>query len=109
MKKQKKTIKEEIEELVNLNFEGVKHPWGKGIVSEQVKVLIFLIVRQTLQRFIEETKLIKMDYLKWELREDLTGRYYTIDLDKATERAKGWNAYREKLKEKQTKWLKDNL
>jgi len=50
-----------------------------------------------------------MDYLKWESREDLTAKYYTTDLEKATERAKGWNAYREKLNQIQTKWLKENL
>ena len=44
-------------------------------------------VRQELKK-----KIPKMDYLKWELRKDLVGKYYTVDIEKATERAKGWNA-----------------
>lgn len=43
--------------------------------------------------------LLKMDYLKWQMREDLTGRYHTIDIEKAEERARGWNALREKILE----------
>jgi len=66
-------------------------------------------IREVIERFIKETRLIKMDYLKWQLRKDLVGKYHTIDLDKARERAKGWNAFFDKLKEKQQQWLKENL
>jgi len=43
-------------------------------------------------------KILRMDYLKWQLRKDLVGKYHTTDLDKATERAKGWNACRDSFK-----------
>ena len=36
--------------------------------------------------------------MKWQLRNDLTGRYATNDLDIATERARGWNACRDEIK-----------
>ena len=30
-------------------------------------------------------KILRMDYLKWQLRKDLVGKYYTTDLYKATD------------------------
>ena len=45
----------------------------------------------------KKEKIVKMDYLKWQLRKDLTGRYWTDDIIKAENRAKGWNALREYL------------
>ena len=98
MKKEKKTIK-----ISNEIPDYIKCPRCSELLE------IKHIIRQTLQRFIEETKLMKMDYLKWELREDLTGRYHTTDLKKATERAKGWNAFKDKINQKQQQWLKENL
>jgi len=108
MRKQKKTIKEEITEILEDFYLGYTPNSGrKGMYHWRDKILN--VLHQTIQRFIEETKLIKMDYLKWQLRKDLTGRYHTIDLEKATERAKGWNAFKDKLNQKQAKWLKENL
>ena len=56
-------------------------------------------------------KIIKMDYLKWQLRKDLTGRYWTDDIIEATNRAKGWNALREfllkQLKDEKEKLLEE--
>ncbi len=67
------------------------------------------LICQVIQRFIEETNPIKMDYLKWQLRKDLTGKYWIDNIEKATERAKGWNALKDKINQKQRQWLKENL
>ena len=69
-KKQKKTIKEEIEEII-------KKEWrpGDGVPPSFVADQIYALFRQTLQRFIEETT-------KEELKHFKDGGY--------TEFGKGW-------------------
>jgi len=57
-------------------------------------------LEETRKKTIKEMLFIKMDYLKWQLREDLVGKYHTIEIEKAEERARGWNAYRDKILEK---------
>jgi len=57
-------------------------------------------LEETRKKTIKEMLFIKMDYLKWQLREDLVGKYHTIEIEKAGERARGWNAYRDKILKK---------
>jgi len=101
-------IKQKIIEIVSVPPKKEGDTGYLKLTEKEIDKIVELF-RETIQRFIEETKLIKMDYLKWQLRKDLTGRYHTIDLEKATERAKGWNAFKDKLNQKQAKWLKENL
>ena len=101
-------IKQKIIEIVSIPPKKEGDTGYMKLTEKEIDKIVELF-RETIQRFIEETKLIKMDYLKWQLRKDLTGRYHTIDLEKATERAKGWNAFKDKLNQKQAKWLKENL
>lgn len=37
-------------------------------------------------------KILKMDYLKWQLRKDLTKEKKELTINEAENRAKGWNA-----------------
>ena len=101
-------IKQKIIEIVSVPPKKEGDTGYLKLTEKEIDKIVELF-RETIQRFIEETKLIKMDYLKWQLRKDLTGRYHTIDLEKATERAKGWNVFKDKLNQKQAKWLKENL
>lgn len=64
-------------------------------VAGRMAVITQDILSEERKRWVKEVrmeKILKMDYLKWELRKDLVGKYHTTDLGKATERAKGWNA-----------------
>ena len=100
MKDKKEEIKEKLIDLVDkyfpkINPEGGNRGRGEALViigialAELEKALSQKEkeVRQELKK-----KIPKMDYLKWELRKDLVGKYHTVDIEKATEKAKGWNA-----------------
>jgi len=112
MKKQKKTIKEEIEKEFDKRFFGDK--WGlptkesffklagDGISDwneydgDKIKSFIFRILRQTLQRFIEETKIPRQGInLHWE--------------DGLINKIQGYNEAIEEIHQIQAKWLKENL
>ena len=104
----KQKLKQEIIKIVSIPPKREGDTGYMKLTDEEIEKIMELF-RKTIERFIKETRLIKMDYLKWQLRKDLVGKYHTIDLDKARERAKGWNAFFDKLKEKQQQWLKENL
>ena len=97
MKKQKKTIKEEIEEeikgiLLNMYFAGEEKPdVHLDINLEKLKSLI----RQTLQRFIEETYKEAQEEIR-KREKDLNG----VSLPASMK----FDIYYQK----QTKWLKEN-
>lgn len=70
--------------------------------SKWEKVNSYCVTREDFNAFKrlfeKEIEIPRMDYFKWQMREDLVGKYLTTDIEKAEERARGWNALRDWLK-----------
>jgi len=82
--------KEKLQKILYKNYEPVK-----GLGADEIDIAIdqilelFQAQKQELAEKIE--KIPKMDYLKWQLRKDLTKDKDEPTIEEAENRAKGWN------------------
>ena len=113
-KKQKKTIKEEIKEeiekTINHSWDGTLYALNKNTLEyiDVTDIIFEDLLRKTLQRFIEETKLeMKMEEIWNEFEEkfgiDARCRYEGYETSRMI-----WDIL-ERINQKQQQWLKENL
>jgi len=108
MKKEKKTIKEEIEELIS-KWEN-ENKWGGGedadggltpalLDWDDAREELIALFCQTFRRFIEETKIDELEQNStFDLRSNCDLNY-----------CNGYNQARKRINQNQVKWLKENL
>jgi len=94
MKKEKETIKEEIEEII-------KKEWrpNDGVPLSFIADQLYALFCQTLQHFIEETKIKEISFFGGRPVVGVVGRNGVA----------GYNQALKDINQNQAKWLKENL
>jgi len=88
-----RTIKEGVKEIIEREWRP-----NNGVPPSFVADQIYALFRQTLQRFIEETKV-----------EEITAQNDRLGLKSKNNYKNGFNEALDEIKEKQQRWLRENL